>query len=95
MCSITLLMQHAAENDLFEMHILSPLVLKKKAASLHLLFHMSVCVSSLSVKSPFFFSPCHTNTHNGRNFNISPSSSHISFPSAPCLCSVFLRVVLI
>lgn len=30
MYSITLLMQHTAENDLFEMHILLPLVLKKK-----------------------------------------------------------------
>lgn len=44
MYSITPLMQHAAENDLFEMHILSPLVLKKKVNCLPTFIVSHVCL---------------------------------------------------
>lgn len=50
---------------------------------------MSVCVSSLSVKRPFFLFPSLTQTRsrtldNGRNLNISPSPPHISFTLTLC-----------
>lgn len=45
MNSITLLMQHTAENDLFEMHILPPSVLKKKVScfSTFIVSHVCLC----------------------------------------------------
>lgn len=61
------LRQHAAQNYLFEMHILSSLgtccLRRKWTVSLHLLLPTSVCVSSLSVKYPFFLSPCLSHKH--------------------------------
>lgn len=51
-----LLMQQTVDNNLFDMHILSLLALQKKVECLTLFCPASVCVLSLSVKSPF--SPC-------------------------------------
>lgn len=65
-------MQHPAEIFLKCIFFFPWYLRRKWTASPHLLFHMSVCVSSLSVKSSFFISVSHINIHNGRNLNISP-----------------------